>query len=429
MALTSGIVMRSMTTILLVLESSIRNAPLNDNCRMHNDGHLSRRRFLQSTAAAGAVCLGAGPASSETTGSRLEIREPMHGAVLHGRLGRTAGEGLEVDVHGIAPIGTAVRVQGQPAARDGESFHGTAVLKERENDIVVTAHGDGVGSRARVRVLWDRHSQKRYRVVIDDNSFFLRDITQQQYASLFDCFYLKMLRELHTKYGALFTLNIYYTTGDDWNLTQFPARYRDQWQDNAHWLRLAFHAYANDPPRPYQDAPVEKLAADLDLVAREIRRFAGPKTYSPPVVIHWGMTRPEAWKALYERGSRVLGGYFRQNSAGRWDINYRVDDARSAWLSQHDLLKDFESGIIFSKVDMVVNSTPLDRIAPTLQRVVDDPRQAEVVDLLTHEQYFWPFYRNYLPDHAQRMERAIRFLADRGYKPVFLQDGFLGGPV
>jgi hypothetical protein len=44
--------------------------------------------------------------------------------------------------------------------------------------------------------------------------------------------------------------------------------------------------------------------------------------------------------------------------------------------------------------------------------------------VLTHEQYFWPFYVNYLPDHPQRVEQAIKFLTERGYKPVFLQDEF-----
>jgi len=84
--------------------------------------------------------------------------------------------------------------------------------------------------------------------------------------------------------------------------------------------------------------------------------------------------------------------------------------------------------MIFSRVDMVVNNTPLDKIVPTLEAVVADPCQGAIVDLLTHEQYFWPFYQVYLPDHAQRLDRAIGFLTERGYKPVFLQDGFLGGP-
>jgi hypothetical protein len=390
----------------------------------------SRRNFLQATAATGVALVGGNRGAAATDFSRpsLRIVEPMHGAVLHRRLGREVAEGLEIDVRGVAPAGVRVLVQGQIAERADHTFHAKAVLCERETEIVTEIPGDA-RQRSQVRVLWDRDSQKRYRFVIDDNSFFLRDITQRDYRSLFDCFYLQMLRQLHQKYGVCFTLNIYYTTGEEWNLRQFPDRYRGEWKDNAHWLRLAFHAYANDPPRPYQDAPVEKLLADLDLVAGEIHRFAGVETYSPPVVIHWGMTRPAAWKPLYERGSRVLGGYFRQNGDGQWDVNYRVDAARSEWLSRHDVLKDFTSGIIFSRVDMVVNSTPLEQIVPQLSRVIADPCQGEIVDLLTHEQYFWPFYENYLPDHAQRMERAIELVTRRGYKPVFLQDGFLGGPA
>jgi len=92
------------------------------------------------------------------------------------------------------------------------------------------------------------------------------------------------------------------------------------------------------------------------------------------------------------------------------------------------LLKDFDSGIIFSKVDIVVNNTPLDQVVPTLQAAMADPRQGEIIDLLTHEQYFWPFYQTYLPDHAERLDRAIGLLTEQGYQSVFLQDGFLGGP-
>lgn len=397
---------------------------------MPDSSRFSRRSFLEASAwsSLGLAATRPRPLCAAPL-KRLEITEPFHGAVLHARLGREVAGGLEIGVRGVAPPGATVLVQGKPAVRDENRFEGSAILKDRETTIVAAVQGEAESQESRLRVIWDRHSQKRYRFSIDDNSFFLRDITQQGYRSLFDCFYLKMLRDLHAKYGTRFTLNIYYTTGEDWNLRQFPAKYRGEWQDNAEWLRLAFHAYANDPPRPYQDAPVEKLLADLDLVNGEIHRFAGPETYSPPTVIHFGMTRPEAWKPLYERGSRVLGGYFRQSRDKKWDINYRMDDVRSEWLSRHDLLKDFPSGIIFSKVDIVVNSTPLDEIVPVLEPVVGDPRTGEIVDLLTHEQYFWPFYHNYLPDHAQRLDLAIGFVTGLGYKPAFLQDSFLGGPA
>jgi len=319
-----------------------------------------------------------------------------------------------------------VTVNGQPTQRAGTTFTSEVVLREKETEIVAASEGSFGHLEHRVRVVWDRHSFPRYRFSIDDNSFFLRDVAQKKYESLFDCFYLKMLRDLHTKYGARFVLNIYYTTGDDFDLPQFPDRYKGEWEKNADWLKLAFHAWANEPARPYQYASAGKLIADLDKVAEQIRRFAGELTYSPPTVIHWGMVQPAALKPLFKRGVRVLSGYFRQSN-GIWDVNYLLDDDRSEYLSRHDALMDFDSGIVFSRVDIICNNTAIEQIVPTLEPLAKDPNCAEVMDLFTHEQYFWPFYSNYVPDHAQRLDAAIRWVTERGYKPVFFHEGFLVG--
>ena len=123
----------------------------------------------------------------------------------------------------------------------------------------------------------------------------------------------------------------------------------------------------------------------------------------------------------------MLSGYFSQHS-GIWDVNYLLDNDRSEYLSRHDALMDFSSGIVFSKVDIVCNNTPPDRVAPTLEPLAEDPLRGEIMDLFTHEQYFWPFYVRHLPDHAQRLDAAIRWVTERGYKPVFFHEGFLGGP-
>ncbi|MFQ6035335.1 MAG: hypothetical protein ACE5NM_05740 [Sedimentisphaerales bacterium] len=389
---------------------------------------MRRRCFLKTFAvnAAGLV-LGNSRVSTAGAPGSILIEEPFHGAVLNHRHGEKADGGLKIRVAGRAPLRAQVIVNGLPAKRAGTRFVLEVVLHNKETEIVAVSKGSLGYHEHRIKVVWDKYSQPRYRFSIDDNSFFLRDIARQEYNSLFDCFYLKMLRDLHTKYGARFVLNIYYATEDGFELSQFPDRYKSQWKDNAHWLKLAFHAYADKPDRPYQYAPAEKLIADLDKVAEQILRFAGEQTYSPPTVIHWGMVQPTALKPLAERGVRVLSGYFRR-FGGNWDVNYLLDDNRSEYLSRHDALMDFDSGIVFSKVDIVCNNTPVDRIVPTLEALSKDPNTAEIMDLFTHEQYFWPFYRNYIPDHAQRLDAAIRWATENGYQPVFFHEGFLGGP-
>ncbi len=388
----------------------------------------TRRDFMKTTAAgaAGIILAKSKMLSAQASGS-IRIEEPFHGAVLNRRHGEQVSGGLKIKVTGQAPVGGVVIVNGSPARRDGTKFISEIILRQKQTDIVAVSENKFGRGEHRIRVIWDRHSEPRYRFSIDDNSFFLRDIAKNNYPSLFDCFYLKNLRRLHTKYGTRFVLNIYYTTEDGFELPQFPDRYKSQWQDNSDWLKLAFHAYANKPDRPYQNASASKLMADFDKVAEQIIRFASEKTYSPPTVIHWGMVQPEALKPLYERGVRVLSGYFRKQGSV-WDVNYLIDDVRSEYMSRHDALMDFESGIVFSRVDIVCNSTPVERIIPTLEPLTKDPNQAEIMDIFTHEQYFWPFYSNYLPDHFKRLDVAVRWLTENGYKPVFFHEGFLGGP-
>ncbi len=390
---------------------------------------VSRRSFLHSAAAGTATGLRTLRGTAATaigTSGPLKIIEPFHGAVLNRRHGKETPDGLTIRVSGEARQGERVTVNGVPCQREGNRFNADIVLSKMETDLVAVTEGGSGQREDRARVVWDRYSEPRYRFSIDDNSFFLRDIARKDYASLFDCFYLKILRDLHRNYGVKFSINIYYTTGEDFRLPQFPDRYKGEWRDNSDWMKLAFHAYANDPDRPYQDAPPEKLIVDLDLVASEIHRFAGEEVYAPPTVIHWGMTPHEAFKPLVSRGVRALSGYYSKTD-GVYDVNYRWDDVHSEYLSRHDAWKDFDSGIVFSRVDIVCNNVAVDRIAGTLEPLAKDPNTAEIMDLFTHEQYFWPFYHNYVPDHAQRLDTAIRWVTERGYKPVFLHEGFLGG--
>jgi hypothetical protein len=393
-------------------------------------GRPIRRRNLLKAAAAGATGLVlTGPMIAKAGRlPPLTIEEPFHGAVLNRRHGEQVDGGLKIRVSGQAPAGQPVTVNGAPAVRTGTRFAGEVVLREKETEIVAASDGPFGAWEHRVRVLWDRHSFPRYRFSVDDNSFFLRDIAAKQYRSLFDSWYLKIFQDLNAEYGARFVLNIYYATEDGFELPQFPDRYKGEWRDNADWLSLAFHAYANKPDRPYQYASPGQLIADLDKVADQILRFAGEETYSPPTVIHWGMVQPAALGPLAERGVRVLSGDFRRRGHG-WDINYFLDDDRSEHLSRHDALIDFASGIVFSSIDIVANNTPLERVVPTLEPLAADPNRAEIMDLFTHEQYFWPFYIRHLPDHAQRVQAAVRWVTEQGYKPVFFHEGLLGAPA
>lgn len=357
----------------------------------------------------------------------LTIDFPIHGAILNHRLGRVTAEGLVVEVKGTAPLGGRVTVNGVVARRAGTTFRAEVLLPGAETEVRAEYRGSEGQASQTVRVLWDRFSEKRYRFSIDDNSFFLRQIAHERPKSLFDNFYLGILRDLHRKYGVKFTVNVFFATpGNDFSMAEFPTDYRGEWAGNADWLRLAFHAYAEFPDRPYQYASAEKLAADFDLVAGEILRIAGEEAYAPPTVIHWAMCQGGVLPVLKARGVKVLSGFFSPRG-DEFDINYHLDRRRSEHVFRHDAIMDWDSGIVFSKVDIVCNGTPVAQTIPKLAPLTQQPETAEVMDLFTHEQYFFPFYRNYVPDHAERLDTAIRYVTEQGYRPVFFHEGFMGG--
>ena len=355
----------------------------------------------------------------------IKIENPIHGAILNRRHGVEIAAGLRVKVEGRAPFGKNVIVNGLPAMRDGEKFSVEIIIYDKKNEIIAVTDTSIGQLQHKIQVLWDQYSFPRYGFEIDDNIFFLRDIANKKYKSIFECFYLKKLRNLHKKYATKILLNLFYTDGSlysnkpEFTLEQFPEHYKKEWEDNADWLKLTFHAYSEFPDRPYQNALVKNILNDIDLIAEQIKRFAGEKSYTAPTIVHWGMTNHEAFKPLYDNGVRILRGDFTKNEQGFWDINYNLDNKRSKYLSRNNFLKDFDSGIIFGKTNIVLNNTPIDQIVPILETLKNDPNQAEIMDVITHEQYFWPFYANYLPDHFDLLDTFLCWVSENGYKPVF----------
>jgi hypothetical protein len=398
--------------------------------------------------------------------SSVRFLQPWDGDILNRHDGKAVEGGLEIVVRGEAPPNAAVIVNGVPMRRDGGTFVGSVVLRDFETTLTArTVPPEAGGERgasvppeaggergasvppevggeggasvppevggeggASITVLWDRRSFPRYRFSVDDNIQFLKDlaVNATRYDSLFDNWYLAFWRDMNRRYGARIQLNIYYATDErDFNLSQLSDRYRDEWRANADWLRLTFHAYADMPNRPYIQASYEEIERDYLLITREIERFAGPELLSPFTTIHWGEATLDGCRALRDHGMRGFAGYFvLQNDQPA--VSYYLNRAQTEHLNARDYWKDTRENILFVKHDQVVNTMPLERVVPHLEEVTSRPHEAEVLELMVHEQYFCPFLRHYQPDIPQRVEAAIRCVTEKGYKPIFFEEGFLG---
>jgi hypothetical protein len=168
------------------------------------------------------------------------------------------------------------------------------------------------------------------------------------------------------------------------------------------------------------------MAEHYDMIVEQILRFAGDPVMNTFTTVHWGEATREACRALRDRGIRGLCGYFRLDNEGEPTVAYYVDKAHTTYLGKRDYWKDVAEDMVFITHDMVINGVPLERIASDLDAVAASPHQRDVMELMIHEQYFYPDYVAYLPDYADRCEAAVRWMTENGYEPVFWSDGFLG---
>ena len=74
------------------------------------------------------------------------------------------------------------------------------------------------------------------------------------------------------------------------------------------------------------------------------------------------------------------------------------------------------------------NLVPYDVIPERLHKAVEIAAAVgtETFNVGSHEQYTFPYYHNYIPDHMERLSKAIEIMVENGCKPVFFSEGLLG---
>ena len=391
----------------------------------------------------------------------IEITNYRQGAILNHNHGKEGKKSLKVTVQGISEGGWPVTVNEQPAVMEGRHFSADVELTQRVNVVkasVVTPYGT---YSQELTLVWDKKSFKRFNFFIDDHSFFYTDLAKQRPKKAFDHFYLAALKKIHDKYGFKVTLNTFYHNDHhDFYLKDMPDIWKSEFQDNSDWLKFSFHAYSEFPDRPYAEATAETFGKHWDMVQKEIERFAGPECFIAPVVIHWANVHPAVAQEAIRRGVtaysnnfrlRVMGGPSLEdrqrggdmktvekrslsgvdcgNELAGMAMHYGMQEEKD-FMDKNIVYYDPQLGVSFFHNTVCCNLVPLAEIpkkyAVAIQR--NEERGTEILGAVSHEQYSFPYYDNYLPDHLKRLETATRCLVEAGYQPVFFSQGFLGNP-
>lgn len=94
-----------------------------------------------------------------------------------------------------------------------------------------------------VTVPYPLYKGKKVHLSFDDVSICMKELTNNsdKYSSAFDVPFLGELKKLHESTGAKFTLYVYEMDGG-YDISQFPQKYADEFDQNSGWLKVGYHA-------------------------------------------------------------------------------------------------------------------------------------------------------------------------------------------
>jgi hypothetical protein len=354
---------------------------------------------------------------------------PIDGDCVNCRDGVVCGDDLIITVK-LRYNGDEVFIGGVKADKDGDCFSAQIAVKTGKNTINVTAPDDS----REIVVYRLKNAEKGYRLSSDDNILFLKDIHENRhtYASIFDNSYLSLYKKAHDEYGVKVQLNLFYDTSTStlfnkpieyFDLTMMTDKFKGEWEQNSDWLKLSFHSKNEHMAKPYKNVSEEEIARDCEKVNEQIVRFAGQKTLAIGTTVHCGDASKDGVKELRRLGYKAFAGYYDRNAQNNPRVAYFYDGDILTHIGGRDIWIDHELDIACARIDRVINLAPdvktnLDEI----KSVFEDSGRGEFLEIMIHEQYFYDYYKNYIPAFSDIVLSCCKWISEQGYSGKLFED-------
>ena len=348
---------------------------------------------------------------------KIQFLTPIDGTMVCDKAGMIDKDALLIDITLHACAGRKITINGLETTDHGGYYTIKFPLTAYENKLIALDEETGDTTEATIYRLKD--ASMKYRLSFDDNIWFMQDIAKNNYKSLFENPYLKLIKDMNDKYGTKMHINLYYCCSEfgGFNLAQFPDKYKSEWEDVSDWLKLSFHAFKNLPDEPYLTANYKQAIEECQMVNKEILRFAGEKSLSEYTTIHWCRGPLDACKAFRESGYTTLQGGTPHNY-------YIPDDLFDNTVRKYGYYYDAENDLAFTLGHINLNKPTIgpDKIPDLFYNITHKYPLNGFLELVIHEQYFYPHFHKYLPDYRERIETGIKWCIEHGYESSFKSD-------
>lgn len=253
---------------------------------------------------------------------------------------------------------------------------------------------------------------KTFCFTVDDNIRFLKELTENNYNSIFEHPYLAMYRRLHNEFDLKVQLNLFYCM-EDFDLSRMSDIYYEEFEENSDWLKFSFHSNA-ETFKPYEFSGYDEVYCDCKKVNDNIKRFASNSALTKTTTIHYCLATKDGLRALSDNGVIGLLGLFGDSENRR--VSYGISDTDADKIRNGEIVK--VGKINFTGIDIVLNCFSKEEILEQLGKLMG----RDCIKVMIHEQYFYPDYKAYQPEFEEKLRSTFSFLKEHGYESGFLEE-------
>ena len=234
---------------------------------------------------------------------------------------------------------------------------------------------------------------------VDDATQIFQEITLKQYNSIFEQPMLRQLLKFHDDYGLKCTLYLYENVGD-YNISRMPDDYREEFEANSDWLKLAFHGYNEENPEE-SGLTLQEYEASFSRVCDEIRRFAGEESLSQTLRLHYWYATEDMMDFLKENGVKSI--LCPDTQITGYDLTH----------TENNMLNESKNGIL--ERDILYYRTDLRyENMEKVEEALRECREDQVIVIFTHA---WCFEEN-----IGKIEDSLKWFEKNGYQFIYLEN-------
>lgn len=234
---------------------------------------------------------------------------------------------------------------------------------------------------------------KLAQISIDDATMILKDITLNEYDSIFENPVLGKLKTLHDEYGITVTLYVFEQM-DGFAIWDMPTDYKKEFVRNAEWLKFGYHSATEVNPADEQtEADFE---TEFDRTESAIWRFAGGDSVSHVLRLHYWYASDDMVAYMKEKG---ITGLLCMD-AEKASYNLTPEQTEKLYKSRDGKLS--VDDMTYYVTDIRLENTY--DVAVTLE----EKKKDKVLVVFTHA---WCFEENY-----EKLREIVTMLSETGYQ-------------